>query len=186
MRESIAAVDLGESLNEVKKLIGEAIEDTRSLMFDLSPPILYEFGIEAAVEWLAEQIQQQHDIVCIVKDDKQPKPLDNDVSVSLFKAIRELLVNVIKHGQAHNVEISITRNNQDILVTVQDDGVGFDASAIHCHIDRTGGFGLFSMRERLGHLGGSVDINSAVGRGTRITLKAPLALKTNKQTVKGM
>ena len=174
LQESASSTDLAEPLNETRELIEEIIRDTRSLTFDLSSPILYELGLEAAVERLAEQIQDQHDILSDVEDDRQPKPLDDDVRVLLFQAVRELLVNVVKHAQARNVKVSMRRDGSDMRITVEDDGVGFYAVPIGSRWSRSEGFGLFSIRERLDYLGGHLEVESESGHGTRATLVAPL------------
>ena len=152
-------------------LVDQAIQRTRSLTFDLSPPILYELGLEAALEWLAEQFQKQHDIIFKVEDDGKPKPLADTCRSLLFMAVRELLVNVIKHAKAQNVSISIRRVGKEVRVIVQDDGIGFNTSQIERQANV---FGLFSIRERLRYIGGHFNLESHCGHGTRISLIAPL------------
>ena len=174
LRESASSAGLAEPLDEVCEFIDQSIQDTRALSLELSPPILYELGFEAAVAWLAEQIQEQHGILTDVEDDRQPKPLDNDVPVVLFQAVRELLTNVVKHAQACNAKVSLQREDDNIRIRVEDDGVGFDSSKMGLHKDEIDGFGLFSIRERLEHLGGNFEIESEVGHGTWVTLVAPL------------
>jgi len=155
----------------ILELVDQAIQRTRSLTFDLSPPILYELGLEAALEWLAEQFQEQHDIIFKVEDDGKPKPLADTCRSLLFMAVRELLVNIIKHAKAQNVSISILRVGKEVRVIVQDDGIGFNTSQIE---RQTNVFGLFSIRERLRYIGGHFNLESRCGHGTRISLVAPL------------
>jgi PAS domain S-box-containing protein len=164
------------SLNEIGELIDQAIQYTRSLTFELSPPILYELGLEAALEWLAEQIQEKHGILANFEDDKEPKPLVNDVRVLLFQAVRELLINIVKHAQAHKVKISVRRENNNIKIIIEDDGVGFSTSEGR-ELGKTTGFGLFSIRERLKNFRGHLEVHSEPGKGTRVTLVAPLDQK---------
>jgi PAS domain S-box-containing protein len=162
-------------LQEVSEMISNVIEQTRTLTFDLSSPILYELGFEDAVaEWLREQIEKRHGIKADFEDDGQPKPLDEDVRVLLFRNTRELLVNVAKHAKTDHVRVSIRRVNGQIVVSVEDRGVGFDVSEASSGSSKGGGFGLLSVRERLEQLGGRLEIDSKPGRGTRITMFAPL------------
>jgi PAS domain S-box-containing protein len=175
MQELASSPDLAEPLDEIRELIEEIIRDTRSLTFELSSPILYELGLEAAVEWLAEQIEDQHDILSFFEDDEQPKPLHDDIRITLFQAVRELLVNVAKHAQAHNVKVSMGRDDGHIRITVEDDGIGFDFLSIGSRWSRTEGIGLFSIHERLVSLGGHLEVESEPGHGTRVTLVAPLS-----------
>jgi signal transduction histidine kinase len=174
LRASASSTELAEPLDEIHELIDEIIQETRSLTFEVSSPILYELGLEAAVEWLVEQIQEQHGLLSHFEDDRQPKPLDDDVRVLLFQAVRELLTNVAKHAQAHNVKVSLRREDSNIKITVEDDGNGFDTSDVVSHWSRAEGFGLFSIRERLGHFGGRLEVESKPGHGTWVTLAAPL------------
>ncbi len=164
---------LAKPLEQVRALIEDAVRKARSLMFEISPPVLYDLGFEAAVEWLAEQFTQQHGIPVSCTSDDRPKPLADDVRIFLFKAVRELLVNVTKHARASKAQVSVRRNGAKLIVTVEDDGVGFEAkTAVQPQV--AGGFGLFNIRERLDFHGGKLEIKSKVGRGTRVVLSAPL------------
>jgi PAS domain S-box-containing protein len=174
LRASASSTGLAEPLDEIRELIEQIIRDTRSLTLEISSPILYELGLEPALEWLVEQIQEQYGLLSHFEDDRQPKPLDDGVSVLLFQAVRELLINVAKHAQAHNVKVSIRRDDSNIKITVEDDGNGFDTCDIVSHWSRSAGFGLFSLHERLDHLGGQLEVKSKPGHGTRVTLVAPL------------
>ena len=160
------------SLNEIGELIDQAIQYTRSLTFELSPPILYELGLEAAVEWLTEQIQEQHGILIDFEDDRQPKPMNEEIRLTLFKATRELLINIVKHAQASKAKVSIWREDISIRIRVEDDGVGFSTSEDK-QLGKTTEFGLFNIRERIKYLGGEIEVESEPGRGTRVTLSAP-------------
>jgi PAS domain S-box-containing protein len=174
LRESASSTELAEPLDEIRELVEEIIRTTRSLTFEVSPPILYELGLEAAVEWLVERIQRQYGLLSHFEHDRQPKPLDDDVSVLLFQAVRELLANVAKHAQARNVKVSLRREDSNIKITVEDDGNGFDVSDVVSHWSKSEGFGLFSLHERLNHLGGHLEVHSEPGHGTCATVAAPL------------
>ena len=173
--------ELDKALDEVCNSLGQTIADTRSLTFDLSPPILYELGFEAAVaEWLTGQIRDKHGIKTEFEDDGQPKPLDDDIRVLLFRNVRELLINVVKHANAQNVKVSIRKVGKQIRVSVEDDGVGFDPAKVASMAAKRAEFGLFSIRERLEESGGHLEIESELSHGSRITMFAPL--KGNQKT----
>lgn len=174
LREKVASSDFAQPFKEIQQLINQAIQYTRSLMFELSPPMLYELGLESAVEWLIEETGKRHGVTTSFQDDKYPKPLDDEVRLVLFQGVRELLVNTSKHGQANNMQVSIQKDGHNIRIDVEDDGVGFDTSKTTSYENKTGGFGLFNLRERLAYLGGSLQIGSEPGKGTRATLVAPL------------
>ena len=174
-QQSVSSTDLAQSLGEIQRLIEFAIQATRSLTLEISPPIVYELGLVAAVDWLTRHTQTQHGIPSEFWDDKQPKPLDEDVRVLLYQAVRELLINVVKHAQAQRVRVSMRRDDTRIRIAVEDNGVGFDTSDISSPWSKAEGFGLFNIRERLDTIGGHLEIESQPGNGTRVTLVAPLS-----------
>ncbi len=184
LRESASSADFIEPLDEICGQLEQAIQSTRSLTSELSPPVFYELGFEPGVEWLTEQIQNQHNIYCIFKNDKQLKPLDENICVVLFQAVRELLVNIAKHAQTCKAKVSLYRSGSNIRIKVEDNGVGFNTSKITTHMDRNSGFGLFSIRERLDRLGGCLEVESEPGHGTRVTIVAPL--KQDEQSKPGI
>jgi PAS domain S-box-containing protein len=178
--QSAANDDNLEQLKEVSEHVGQAIKYTRSLTFELSPPILYDLGLESALEWLTEQIKEQHGINCEFETDNKPKPVRDEIRIVLFSAVRELLMNVAKHALAQTAKVTIRRVNENIVVHVADNGTGFTVSKMTFYLDENKGFGLFSIRERLRHLSGQMDVRSAKGRGTRVILTAPLAMENEK------
>jgi len=169
-----------EQLKEVREHVEQAIQYTRSLTFELSPPILYDLGLESALEWLTEQIKEHHGINCMFEADSSPKPVSDEIRIVLFSATRELLMNIAKHAEAHMAKVTIRRVNENIVVHVADDGIGFTVSKMNFYLDENKGFGLFSIRERLRHLSGQMDVRSGRGRGTRVILTAPLATEKEK------
>jgi len=177
LRESVPA----DALDEIIQLIDQTIKDTRSLTFELSPPVLHELGFEAALEWLTKQAREQHPITTEFIDDGLSKPLGEDMRVVLFQAVRELLVNVTKHAHAKTVKVNARRSGDTIQIHVEDDGVGFDPFEVASHRGKEGGFGLFNINERLGYLNGRMEISSMPGSGTRVTLTAPLKSETWNQ-----
>ncbi|MCK9375932.1 MAG: CHASE3 domain-containing protein [Syntrophobacterales bacterium] len=165
---------LAGELDQISGLIEEAIRESKSLIFRISSPILHELGFAAAVDNLLEELPQQHGITTHFKADDQPVSLDDDIRILLFQAVSELLVNVVKHARARNVEVSMGRAGEQLRVTVADDGVGFKAVEIAPSRGNRRGFGLFSIRERLKPFGGVLEVQSDIGAGTKITLIVPL------------
>ena len=172
LEKQAASTGLSLPLDEVRKLSEQAIAFIRSLTDELSPPVLYELGFEAAVEWLAERHQKHHGVSIELENDGEPKPLDGDVSVILFQSVRELLANVAKHARAEEVRISLKTDGNLMRVTVEDDGRGFNPEEIS-QVDKIGIFGIY---EKLTSAGGRFDLQSEPGRGTRVTLEIPLTI----------
>jgi PAS domain S-box-containing protein len=168
--------NIREELEEVYDLAQKAMTSTRLLMRQLSPAILYELGFVPAVDWIAEHILRENNIRYSFEDDGEEKPLTNDLSVLLFQAVREILVNVRKHAKAKNVKISIKRCDKNIQIEVKDDGVGFDTSTLDSYVERDIGFGLLNIRSRIDVVGGHFEIESYKNKGTKIKLEAPLKI----------
>lgn len=164
------------NIHKIRELLDYVIRQTRSLTFDISPPVLYELGLEAALEWLTERFREEHHIKCSFSSDCEPVLLEDDKRCTLFMAVRELLMNVVKHAKAQNVWVSIRRQKKEIIIEVEDDGIGFSKAGA----DKRGqGFGLFSLKERLTYLGGQINIESSPDNGTKITLVSPIYLNKN-------
>jgi len=170
--KSISSPDLASPLTEITGMIETSIQDTHSLIFEISPPVLYQVGFEAAVEWLAEHLQEQYGIRIGLKMDPKRMTLGEDLQIVLFQAIRELLINVIKHARANRAKISINYVQNDLQIVAQDNGVGFVPSPEDRH-GTMRGYGLFNIRERLHHLGAEMRIDSSPGKGTKVTLIIP-------------
>ncbi len=162
-----------KSLEDIIDLTNEAIQQTRSLMTDLSSSVLYELGLNEAMEWLGEQIQAQYGLKIILKTDPKIRKFDKDLELLLFRATRELLLNAVKHARVKEAYVILQKLGDNIRVTVKDNGRGFDTEDIDQPSKRTGGFGLLSIRERLHHIGGIFEIETKRGQGTCIRLVVP-------------
>jgi PAS domain S-box-containing protein len=210
-----------QRLEEVVRLVEGVLAHTRSLTFELSPPVLYELGLEAALEWLGERAAKRYGLEVILEPAGTGPAPSHDVAVLLYQAVRELLVNVGKHAAARRAWVRVRHFPESLHVTVEDDGKGFDAARLttntlgvdgHGHGDgdrravssarggrrahphrggsaphgrvghqrtdasRDTGFGLFSIRTRLEHLGGKFEIERRHAGGGRVTMTVPLGL----------
>ncbi|MBN2137937.1 MAG: PAS domain S-box protein [Sedimentisphaerales bacterium] len=165
----------GESLAEVCDMLRKTVESVRDMTFDICSPTLYQFGLEAAIAELLEDKFGVHEKICYsLNDDNMPKPLSEDIKVAMFQSVRELINNVIKHANAANVTVDMIKCEDKIRITVKDDGAGFNARRLRSPEKSKGGFGLFSIAERLEYIGGHFDFQSRLGRGSCFTLEAPL------------
>ena len=165
---------IAESLKNISDNISEAVKQTRTLTFDLSPPTLYTLGFEIAIEELLEMFCKEHKLEYSFQNSDAHTPLTDPVKVLLYRSIRETLINIAKHASAKLIKVVLSRVENDIKITIEDDGKGFDISALK---EKPKGLGLFSVRERLRHIGGKLEIESKRGKGTNITLTAPLKIR---------
>ena len=160
-------------LGEVYDLIDEAIARARTLTAELSPPVLYELGLPAAVQWLGDRLRADHAIALELDAPHDWTPLPEQARVVLFQAVRELLVNIVKHAGATKCRVRMAQCEGMVTIEVQDDGRGIHRPAARLDY-AAGGFGLFNIRERLQHLGGALRVESPPGGGARLTLSVPL------------
>ncbi len=184
LRESGVTTNVIFALRKIQYHLDTTIRETRSLIAEISPPVLYELGFELAVKRLIEEFREKHNIVFNFVNDKLNKPVNKDMGSILFKSVRELLFNVTKHAKAHRVKVSILRKGDNIRIDVEDDGVGFDYSKDYFLENKDSGFGLFNIRERLEYMGGCLEVRSKPDHGTRITLVTPLECKEEVKDAK--
>lgn len=156
-------------VHQIGEALQETIQYTRSLTIELNPPILTELGFKPALDALVEAFRKTHGIAVRVEDDGRTKQVRGEARYLLFRSVRELLLNAVKHSAAREVTIRLAQEAEQLQVVVSDNGVGFVQGA-----KANSGFGLFSVQERLKRLGGSCTIESAPGRGTKIVLAVPL------------
>ncbi|MFA6310861.1 MAG: PAS domain-containing protein [Sterolibacterium sp.] len=166
---------LKRCIEETETLIDHANQAVRSLSLQLSPPLLHQLGLIPALEWLADEVRQLHGLHVELRDDGAPTKVDETVLQVTFRATRELLVNVAKHAEVDAAEIAATEQDGCLVLSVTDNGIGFDAcAAATAKPNARGGYGLFSVRERIGYLGGDVQVDSIPGDGTVVVLTVPL------------
>lgn len=174
--------EAGAIIDNSIKATEEMITESRALIFELSPPILLEVGITPALEALADKLLIPRGIKWYVTTRGALKdyPADDAVCIILYRMSREVLINVIKHAKAKSVHISVNRGPNKIQVVIEDDGVGMNPSLAEKRGRKKGGLGLFSIRERLLHIGGELRIISNES-GTTVSMLAPLKLRAKDE-----
>ncbi|HPR64789.1 MAG TPA: sensor histidine kinase [Thermoanaerobaculia bacterium] len=171
-------------LEESRSLLDKIIQATRTLTFEISPPVLYDLGLEAALEWLSKQFRQKHGLIIKITSAGFSQPLQDDLKITLFRSVQELLINVSKHAQASLVKIQLQWDKDLLRMTVTDDGVGIEPQQIAANRFRDSGFGLFSIRERMVALGGNLDILRGEKNGSIFILSIPLSPVTREEEFK--
>ena len=168
--QSAAGSGSAQELEEIRGLLDQAIRSTRTLNFELSSPVLYELGLAAALQELGERMEKRGGIRFHFRADRWRNP-GTELAIVLYRSVRELLFNVVKHARASQVRMAIDAAGDEVRIVIEDDGVGFAAAGQI--FDASGGFGLFTVREQLIHVGGRLEIDSSPGEGTRVRLFAP-------------
>jgi signal transduction histidine kinase len=168
LRRTNKTEKIDSEVREIESLINKAHARTGEVTFQLCPPILHDVGLLEATAWLADDLKRRFGLQVTVEGDGPPRSLDETTRISLFRSVNELLINVVKHAQTDKSVVRVRHEDGFLTIAVEDEGVGFSPDP------GAAGYGLFSVRERLHHLGGTVRVDSVPGDGTRIVLVAPL------------
>ena len=173
---SIVDLKHSENVEKVIKntsdLLNKAIAESRSLTYDLSPPILYELGLIAAFKWKLEQISQRHGIKTILIGGEQKIHIKKEYNIFLYRIVSELIANVIKHANANLIKLIIQKGKNYYYITLKDDGVGLKTQFDKKNLTK-GGFGLISIAERLDSIKGKFEIVTDEEGGTKATIAIP-------------
>lgn len=173
--------DLPESIREpmetVGEILGQSLSETRSLTFDLSCPALNELGLAAALKELCRTMSSGYGIVFEFSGDAYWISLVMDLKIVLYRAVRELLMNIIRHSGARKAKVLLDCADGNLQVLVEDNGKGFDDSKAGLGFSPSGGYGLFSIRESIRHVGGLMKVTSVPKTGTRVQITVPMSKK---------
>ena len=159
---------LSDRLNSMKRLIAQLFQLVRDVATALRPPIL-DAGIASAIEWQARRFEARTQIPCLVQVPDNLPVLSDAKAIGLFRILQEALTNVMRHAQAHTVELTLVLEGDELCLSVSDDGVGFVAPQ-----GRPTSFGVVGMRERVLIMGGELSLESVVGEGTTLSVRVPL------------
>jgi PAS domain S-box-containing protein len=174
VRQNVPAGFLFQSSSQAEELLRQALDASRSLTVELSPPILHESGLAAGLEWLARSMREKHGLDVEVIAAAGALPVTMNTRVFLYESARELLFNVVKHARVQRARVHLATVGSLAEVTVEDEGCGFDPTGSPNRDAHPGGFGLFSIQQRIEFLGGSLSITSRPGDGCRIVMRLPL------------
>ena len=164
--------ELSARLEDSAALLESTIEAIENLMAELRPPMLDEYGLLSALQWYAQEFSKRIGINVVVDGDETQQRPGPQVEITLFRIAQEALNNVAKHAHAKSVTIALTRSANELVMSISDDGAGFD-SDLSLKAGLRAGFGLVTMRERTQAIGGLFDVRAAPGHGTQITVRVP-------------
>ncbi len=164
----------GEVLGRLKEsiqLINDGVKAVRTICSGLRPGVLDDLGLAAAIEWQASEFVSRNGIQCLVSVPPVDLHLDGDRATATFRIFQECLTNVIRHAQAKTVRVALCEENENIVLMVEDDGIGFSESNL---LNSFGSLGLLGMKERAQFCGGDVQITSSPGKGTTVIVRVPV------------
>ena len=177
----VTELEAAKALTEIREMFDDAVRQTRSLSFELSPPILYELGLGAAIEWLAEEFARRLRLQIYFHETGEPGTISESVSVLFFQSARELLTNIAKHARATEVRISLKADHNQMFMKIVDNGKGMEGPSAGTAVVGGNSLGLFSIRERMKHIGGTFEIQSRPGCGTTAILISPIQDSAGKE-----
>jgi PAS domain S-box-containing protein len=162
-------------LKQVQQLLEESISKARHMSHELSPMVLHHSGLTAAIKWLCLNFREQFGLVIELEAQTSMQVESAPSKVFIFRAIQELLLNIVKHAGVDTAKVKIAKSGDDLVIMVSDSGKGFETSTMEAYTARTG-LGLMSLRERASYVGGSLTIESAPGKGSRFILRVPIKM----------
>ncbi len=151
----------------------------RNLSLDLRPAMIDDLGLVATLRWYLDRQSQRGEFAQHFTVTSSGEPLPAKLKIACFRVMQEALTNVSRHAQARNVWVELRQSADDVELVIRDDGGGFDPGTGRGSVDRGESFGLFGMKERVGLLGGEVEITSRPGYGTSIRARLPIEHRTD-------
>lgn len=179
--EKLLSIDIDrtkEELKSLKQLVRDNLKDVRKIIYDLRPMSLDDLGLIPTVQKYASVFSNETSIATDIKVFNNSTDIDSIVEIAAFRIVQEALSNIRKHSNAKNVLVKIEANRTKLYVVIHDDGIGFNTEEVYGGDDSlSGGFGLIGMKERAELLGGSLQITSVKGKGTKVIVNIPINRK---------
>jgi PAS domain S-box-containing protein len=166
--------DVSEDLGFIKSHISKALENSRKITYELSPPVLYQLGIVDALDWFAEDIQEKYGFEFKFNSNVDALKIDEFKSILIFRCVQETVTNAIKHAKATLMSIEFIKDEKGVTIFIKDNGTGFDTKKLKQVNTSGSGFGLFAVQERIRNMKGSFSISSKINAGTVVKIYVPL------------
>ncbi len=167
---------IDKDLRFIETHISEALENSRKITYELSPPVLYQLGIIDALSWLLDDVEATHKVTCRLNSNVANMKLSDMKSILLYRSIQEVINNAIKYSNASLITLNLDKNQIGLDIVLTDNGLGFDTSLLNNHQNHSGsGFGLFTVQERIRNIQGRFTIASEINKGTVVKFFIPLS-----------
>jgi signal transduction histidine kinase len=154
---------------QMQGMLDKVITLTKSMASTLRPPLLDDFGLMPAVEWMTENFRKKTGIACTVDGSAMKAKLGDPIDSAVFRVIQEALLNIERHAHARNVKVVLEHSEQRLDVLIRDDGIGMEAGSEN----KPGCYGLIAMQERIFVLGGTISIANMKPQGVAIHASIP-------------
>lgn len=181
LKYQIEAIDLNERANaeqkisEIDQLIKQVIKEVRKVTFNLKPTVLGDYGLQAGLNVFIREIAKHTDIELVYDTSGEIERLAQKIEDNIFRIVQEAINNAIKYSEAKRIEVALTQSDNEIVITVMDEGKGFDTKIVEARsINIESGRGFFNMYERTEYVNGKLNIDSSPGKGTTLTLVVPV------------
>lgn len=174
LANDISAINESKTAAKISSLLASSIEDIRTLTFGLRLPLLETAGLEAALQWLCAKFYEDFSLQIDFSYNCIPPQISSEKRYSLFQAIRELLINVAKHGEVDHAQLSLETVDRNLIVQITDAGIGFEPAAYRHKLATVTSFGIFNVQQRIKQLGGNFEVVSTPGEGTSASISIPL------------
>ena len=175
LSKKISANPMHERIRSLYELTGEAIETARRVSINLRPNVLDNLGLYGAIEWQIREFEQRTNIRCALESTISSLSFNNkNFETSIFRIIQEVFINIVRHSEATRVDIELSEDEDDILITIKDNGVGITESQML----NPESFGIIGMNERTQQFGGKLEITGTPSQGSVVTLSIPLTIAT--------
>ena len=163
-----------KDIESITGYISQALENSRKITYDLSPPVLYELGLIETMYWLAEKVMDENQLKVNFGTEFKAIELSESELIIIYRSIQEVINNTIKHAQAKKIDIHFKKIKNGLEICILDDGIGFDVSKLKTVSQTNTGFGLFAIKERIKNLKGTFSVVSKIGKGTEVKIYVPL------------
>jgi signal transduction histidine kinase len=176
VQQLCAASDARAYIKDNIEAVDEALRLVRDLSVDLRPPVLDDLGLATALRWYVDRFAKRtgSQVELLINLPEQRERFSRELETACFRITQEALTNIVRHANASEIVIQLARNENQLLLSIKDNGVGFDPSGLRKRTPRAATLGLVSMQERAHAAGGTVEIHSRIARGTEVRFKLPV------------
>ena len=172
-RVGISLDDVQADIEAIQKRVGQSMDYIHGFSRTLRPSVLDDLGLASALQSMCREINERSTVACRLFAKDIPRNIEEEKALAIYRIVQEAATNCLKYARANNLYVNLTRKGETLLLTVEDDGDGFDCKAVETERQKKGQLGLMIMNERAMQAGGEFRVESQVGEGTQVLLEMP-------------